>query len=71
MEISLEKKNKKNSFSKKNIIKNNLEIINYISTIINKYDFILVSVISPLLKTRKIAKKSSKKIIMKLMLDAQ
>ena len=54
------KKNKKNSFSKKSIIKNNLEIINHISTIINKYDFILVSVISPLLKTRKIAKKKFK-----------
>lgn len=54
------KKNKKNSFSKKNIIKNNLEIINHISTIIKKYDFILVSVISPLLKTRKIAKKKFK-----------
>ena len=54
------KKNKKNFFSKKSIIKNNLEIINHISTIINKYDFILVSVISPLLKTRKIAKKKFK-----------
>ena len=49
------KKNKKNSFSKKSII-----IINHISTIINKNDFILVSVISPLLKTRKIAKKKFK-----------
>ena len=54
------KKNKKNSFSKKNIIKNNLEIINHISSIIKKYDLILVSVISPLLKTRKIAKKRFK-----------
>tara|TARA_B100000989_G_C19470928_1_gene440645 strand:- start:552 stop:1070 length:519 start_codon:yes stop_codon:yes gene_type:complete len=51
------KKNKKNSFSKKSIIKNNLEIINYITTVIKKYDFIFVSVISPLLRTRKIAKK--------------
>ncbi len=54
------KKNKKNFFSKKSIIKNNLEIINHISTTIKKYDFILVSVIAPLLKTRKIAKKKFK-----------
>ena len=54
------KKNKKNSFSKKSIIKNNLEIISYISDIIKKYDLILVSVISPLLKTRKLAKKRFK-----------
>ena len=59
MEISLEKKIKK-IFFKKNIIKNNLEIIDHISSIIKKYDLILVSVISPLLKTRKIAKKRFK-----------
>ena len=50
-------KNKnKNNFSKTNIIKNNLSIINYIKKIQKKYDFILVSVISPLLITRNIAR---------------
>ena len=54
------KKIKKILFQKKNIIKNNLEIIDHISSIIKKYDLSLVSVISPLLKTRKIAKKRFK-----------
>jgi len=54
------KKNKINTFTKKNIIQNNLDIINYASKISKKYDFILVSVISPLIKTRKIAKKKFK-----------
>jgi adenylylsulfate kinase len=50
-------KNKnKNNFSKTNILKNNLSIINYIKKIKKKYDFILVSVISPLLITRNIAR---------------
>ena len=50
-------KNKnKNNFSKTNILKNNLSIIDYIKKIQKKYDFILVSVISPLLRTRNIAR---------------
>ena len=50
-------KNKnKNNFSKTNILKNNLSIINYIKKIQKKYDFILVSVISPLLITRNLAR---------------
>ena len=50
-------KNKnKNNFSKSNIIKNNITIINHIKKIKKKYDFILVSVISPLLITRNIAR---------------
>ena len=51
------KKNKNNNnFSKTNIIKNNLSIINNVKKIQKKYDFILVSVISPLLKTRNISR---------------
>ena len=50
-------KNKnKNNFSKNNILKNNLLIIDYIEKIQKKYDFILVSVISPLLITRNLAR---------------
>ena len=53
----IKKKNKtKMSFSKMNIVKNNLLIINHIKKIKRKYDFILVTVISPLLKTRNIAR---------------
>jgi len=51
------KENKNNNnFSKINIIKNNLSIINHVKKIQKKYDFILVSVISPLLKTRNMAR---------------
>ena len=50
------KKNKNDiSFSKSNIIKNNLLIINHVKKIQKKYNFILISAISPLLKTRNIA----------------
>ena len=51
------KKNKQFSFSKKKITKNNLQIINYCKKNNIKYDYILVSVISPLKKTRKYAYK--------------
>lgn len=54
------KKNKVNSFTKKNIIQNNLKIIDYINSIKNKYNIIIVSVISPLRKTRSFAKKKFK-----------
>jgi len=51
------KKNKNNNkFSKSNIIENNLSIIKYTKKIQKKYDFIIVSVISPLLKTRNFAR---------------
>jgi adenylylsulfate kinase len=51
------KKNKQFSFSKKNIISNNLRVIEYCKKNFIKYDYILVSVISPLKKTRKYASK--------------
>tara|TARA_Y100001958_G_C21134131_1_gene474651 strand:+ start:362 stop:877 length:516 start_codon:yes stop_codon:yes gene_type:complete len=54
------KKSNFNSFTKKNIIKNNFRIIKYIESITSKYNVILVSVISPILKTRKIANKKFK-----------
>ena len=51
------KKNKNNNnISKTNIIRNNLSIINHVEKIQEKYDFILVAVISPILKTRNIAR---------------
>ena len=45
-------------FDKKNIIINNLKIIKYVKKFLKKYQFIIVSAISPILKTRKIAKKN-------------
>ena len=44
-------------FTKKNIIENNISIINYIDKIKKNYQYIIVSVISPLIKTRLKAKK--------------
>jgi len=54
---TFKKKNKQFSFSKKNIIKNNLQIIDCCKKNFKKYDYILVSVISPLKKTREYANK--------------
>ncbi len=51
------KKKYKNNFSKKKIYENNLSIIEHIDKIYKNYDFIIVSVISPLKKTRALAKK--------------
>jgi len=48
-------KNFKN-FSKKNIIQNNNLIIDYIKIILKNYDYLIVSVISPLRQTRQRAK---------------
>ena len=56
-DIFRKKTRNKNNFTKINIIRNNLKIINYIENIQKNYDFIIISVISPLLRTRKIAKK--------------
>ena len=56
-DVFRKKKNHLNNFTKKNIIKNNLSIINCISKIKHKYEYILVAVISPILKTRLLAKK--------------
>ena len=43
------KKNKTTKFNKKSIMKNNLLILNYVDKIHKNYDFVIVSVISPLL----------------------
>ena len=56
-DIFRKKKKSSNNFTQKNIIKNNLSIINYISKIQHKYKYILVAVISPILKTRQLARK--------------
>ena len=50
------KKGNLKDFSKKNILDNNLSIIKYILKIQKNYDYILVSVISPLSSTRQKAK---------------
>lgn len=46
------RKKKLNKFTKQAIIRNNISIINFINKRINNYEYILVSVISPLKKTR-------------------
>lgn len=53
------KKNKtKFKLSRKNIIKNNIAIINLCKKINKKYDYIIVSAISPLRYTRNLAKRT-------------
>jgi len=52
----------KNSFSKRNIIQNNLKIINFVKSKKRSYDYVIVSVISPFLKTRQIARKFFKNL---------
>ena len=54
------KKNKTNKFTKNEIVKNNLQIIRYVDGLRRRYDYILVSVISPFEKTRKYAHKKLK-----------
>lgn len=49
--------NKEKKFNKISIIKNNMAIIDYVNKIKEKYDYIIVSVISPLKKTRTYAKR--------------
>ena len=51
------KRNKIKVFNRKEITRNNLLIIKYIDKIKHNYDYIVVSVISPLKKTRNNAKK--------------
>ena len=56
-DIFRKKKVSVKSFTKKNIIENNIQIINYIDKVKGHYEFIIVSVISPLIRTRLLAKK--------------
>ena len=51
---------KTNKFTKNEIVKNNLQIIRYVDSLRKRYDYILVSVISPFEKTRKYAHKKLK-----------
>ena len=64
------KTNNKNKFSKKNIIQNNNLIINYINRKKYNYDFLIVSVISPLRTTRLKAKRKFKTPIQTAILKA-
>ena len=51
------KKNKiSGRFTKQSIIKNNLNILEFLKKIEKKYDFVIVSVISPILKTRNLCR---------------
>ena len=65
------KSNATNKFSLKSIYENNISIIKFVKKIKNKYDFIILSVISPLLKTRKIAKKNFEKDYFEIFLDCK
>ena len=56
-DIFRKKTKNKNNFTKKNIIFNNNKIILHVKRLEKKFDFIIISVISPLLTTRKKARK--------------
>ena len=55
-DVFRKKKKNENKFSRLSIIKNNQSIIDYVYSIKNKYDFVIVSVISPIKSTRIVAK---------------
>ena len=55
-DIFRKSKKYKNDFTKKTIKINNLKIIKFVKSKINNYDFIIISVISPLRITRQYAK---------------
>tara|TARA_B110000438_G_scaffold279935_1_gene304768 strand:- start:223 stop:735 length:513 start_codon:yes stop_codon:yes gene_type:complete len=57
-DIFRKKKKTKFKLSRKNIINNNIAIINMCKKSINKYDYIIVSAISPLRYSRNLAKKT-------------
>tara|TARA_B100000989_G_C19513626_1_gene460455 strand:- start:1029 stop:1574 length:546 start_codon:yes stop_codon:yes gene_type:complete len=55
-DIFRKKRKNENKFSRIAIIKNNQSIIDYVDSIKNKYDFVIISVISPIKSTRLVAK---------------
>lgn len=55
-DIFRKERKSRNSFTKGEILKNNYQIISYCQSIFSKYDFIIVSVISPFKETRRKAK---------------
>lgn len=65
------KEKKRFSFSRKNIEKNNLQIINYCKKNFEKYEYILVAVISPLKKTRFKAFKEFKENYFEILVHAK
>tara|TARA_Y100001970_G_scaffold262839_1_gene347601 strand:+ start:4434 stop:4949 length:516 start_codon:yes stop_codon:yes gene_type:complete len=67
-DVFRKKKKYKKKFTKKIIYKNNFEIIKKVKSIRNKYDYTLVSVISPLYKTRKYSKNLFKKLYYEIFL---
>ena len=56
-DIFRKKSKNKNNFTKKNIIDNHKKILQYIEKIENKFDYIIIAVISPLLVTKEKSKK--------------
>ena len=65
------KKTNQSIFTKKNIIKNNLAVIKHCKLNFYKYDYILVSVIAPLEKTRLFASKQFNDMYFEILLYAK
>jgi len=64
-----EREKRKNTFSREEIIANNLRIIEYIQSISEKYDVIIVSVISPFQETREKARELFGQNLREIFLD--
>ena len=63
------KKNKTNKFTKNEIVKNNLQIIRYVDGLRKRYDYILVSVISPFEKPGNSISSNSSSFIDKILVS--
>jgi len=68
-DIFRKKRKSKNSFTRKEILKNNYQIISYCQSIFSKYDFIIVSVISPFEETRQKAREAFEKDYLEIFLS--
>lgn len=68
-DIFREERKSRNSFTKEEILKNNYQIISYCQSIFSKYDFIIVSVISPFEETRRKAKETFGKDYLEIFLS--
>ena len=64
-----EREKRENTFSREEIVENNVRIIEHVQSVLNDYDVIIVSVISPFEETRKKAKEFFGKNFREIFLD--
>ncbi len=64
-----EKEKRENTFSREEIIENNLRIIDYVQSIQSEYDIIIIAVISPFEVTRKKVRETFRENLREVFLD--